>query len=48
MYNNVCQRCIDFSNMNDNDKFYQRIRNEWRKTAIFIDKAWHTRKQKLY
>ncbi len=22
IYNNVCQRCIDFSNMNDEDIFY--------------------------
>ena len=48
MYNNVCQRCIDFLNMNDGDKFYHRLTNEWRETANFIDKAWCMRTQKLY
>ncbi len=48
MYNNVCQRCIDFPNMNDGDKSYHLIRNEWRETANFIDKDWCMRTQKLY
>ncbi len=48
MYNNVCQRCIDFPNMNGGDTFYHLIRHEWRETANFIDKAWCMRTQKLY
>ncbi len=48
VYNNVCQRCIDFPNMNGGGKCYHLIRNEWRKTTNFIDKAWCMRTQKLY
>ncbi len=48
MYNNVCQRCIHFPNMNDGDKFYHLIRNEWREIANFIDKTWCMRTQNLY
>ncbi len=49
MNNNVCQRCIDFPiNMNDEDKFYHLIRNEWRETANFIDKSWCMRTQMSY
>ncbi len=32
MYNNVCQRCIDFLNINYGDTFYHLIRHEWRET----------------
>ncbi len=46
--NNVCQRLIDFPNMNDGDKFGHLIRNKWRETTNFIDKAWCIRTQKLY
>ncbi len=48
MYNTICQRCRDFPNMNDDNKCYHLLRNEWRHTANFIDKAWCMRTQKLY
>ncbi len=37
MYNNLCQRCKDFANMNDGETFYHLIRNERRETANLID-----------
>ncbi len=47
MYNNAYQRCTDFP-INDGNKFYHLIRNEWRETVNVIDKAWSMRTQKLY
>ncbi len=37
-----------YCNMNDGNRFYHLIRNEWRETANFIDKTWCMRTQKLF
>jgi hypothetical protein len=48
LYNYVSQSCMEFINMNNEDKFCYMLKNNWQQVGNFLNNAWHLRTQILY